>query len=135
MTPFYKLNPANNYITTHAKIDVYMPYIGTLENNGRELVSDETATLFDIETCPNTLDVIQFFEDGFPYLDYLSMVSTKSGAPVITKEEMQEYYTKHPNQEEATYQWLKDKGYTKLVCRYYDQEEPYKEIDFLYIIN
>lgn len=88
----------------------------------------------EIDLGEKVFDFYQFCEDGFPYLSYLAMGDCMTGQTFLSREEsnmLSELY----GDEQAVYMWFKEKGYTAVICRYYDQPDGGRQIHYVWLIN
>lgn len=83
-------------------------------------------------TVSKPLIVGQYFEDGFPYLDYLAQGDCFTGEQYLTQEEADALNAQH-GQEKAAIMWLKQKGFDSLVCWHYDGE-PGENLHFIFVL-
>lgn len=88
----------------------------------------------EIDLGEKVFDFYQFCEDGFPYLSYLAMGDCHTGKTFLSREEnnlLSELY----GDENAAYVWFKERGYTAIICRYYDQRKGGRKIHYVWKIN
>lgn len=124
----FRIIPEGHHHSTHQKMPSFKTWACTKENNAREVVTEANAE--NVCLGNNVFKFTNFCENGFPYLTYLAQKCPVAYLGLDEALALEAAFGK----EEAAYNWFKNKGYTAVICRFYDQPHDGEEIDFVWLI-
>lgn len=127
----FRIMPEKCDVTTIAAMPTFKAEACTKENNARKIVTRPFAEKVCLGN--KVFKFTNFCEDGFPFLTYLSQGDCVTGEQFLSNEEARALEAEY-GQEKAAYNWFKNKGYTAVICRFYDQPHDGEEIDFVWLI-